>query len=98
MTIPLPPNVFNDNTWMGLVLCASIAVEANPTAILDIQNSETSYNLICHLETNIECVEPLHVHHITEVRSQVVTARWIYLAVLYSTWYISRLGESMQPD
>ena len=66
MTIPLPPNVFNDNTWMGLVLCASIAVEANPTVILDIQNSETSYNLICHLETNIECVEPLHVHHITE--------------------------------
>ena len=44
----------------------TIAVEANPTAILDIQNSETSYNLICHLETNIECVEPLHVHHITE--------------------------------
>ena len=66
MTIPLPPNVFNDNTWMGLVLCASVAVEANPTAILDIQNSETSYNLICHLETNIERVEPLHVHHITE--------------------------------
>ena len=66
MTIPLPPNVFNENTWMGLVLCASIAVEANPTVILDIQNSETSYNLICHLETNIECVEPLHVHHITE--------------------------------
>ncbi|XP_030962619.1 uncharacterized protein LOC115983903 isoform X3 [Quercus lobata] len=65
VTIPLPPNVFNDNTWMGLVLCASVAVEANPTAILDIQNSETSYNLICHLETNIECVEPLHVHHIT---------------------------------
>ena len=27
---------------------------------------ETSYNLICHLETNIECVEPLHVHHITK--------------------------------
>uniref|UniRef100_A0A7N2LDJ0 C-JID domain-containing protein n=1 Tax=Quercus lobata TaxID=97700 RepID=A0A7N2LDJ0_QUELO len=66
VTIPLPPNVFNDNTWMGLVLCASIAVEANPTAILDIQNLETTYNLICHLETNVECVEPLHVHHITE--------------------------------
>ncbi|KAL4600210.1 hypothetical protein ACB092_11G181800 [Castanea dentata] len=66
VTIPLPPNVFNDNTWMGLVLCASIAVEANPTAILDIQNSETTCNLICHLETNIESVEPLHVHHITE--------------------------------
>ena len=66
VTIPLPPNVYNDSTWMGLVLCASVAIEANPTAILDIQNSETSYNLICHLETNIECVEPFHVHPITE--------------------------------
>ena len=51
---------------MGLALCASVAVEANPAAILDIHNSETSYHLICHLETSIECVEPIHVHHITK--------------------------------
>ena len=66
LTITLPLNVYNDSTWMELALFASVAVEANPTAILDIQNSETTYNLICHLETNIECVEHLHVHHITE--------------------------------
>ena len=51
---------------MELALCASVAVEANSAAILDIHNSETSYNLICHLETSIECAEPLHVHHITK--------------------------------
>ena len=53
---------------MGLALFASVAVEANPTAILDIQNSETSYShsLVCHLDTCIECVETLHVHHITK--------------------------------
>ena len=66
VTIPLPPNVYNDSTWMGLAPCASVAVEVNSAAILDIHNSETSYNLICHLETSIECVEPLHVHHITK--------------------------------
>ena len=48
------------------LLCVSVAVEENPDAILDIHDSETSYNLICHLETSIECVEPLHVHHISK--------------------------------
>ena len=66
VTIPIPPNVYNDRTWMGLAVCVSVAVEANPDAILDIHDSETSYNLICHLETSIECVEPLHVHHISK--------------------------------
>lgn len=66
LTIPLPPNVYNDSTWMGLALFASVAVEAYPTTILDTQNSETSYSLVCHLETSIQCVEPLHVHHITK--------------------------------
>ena len=51
---------------MGLALFASVAVEANPNAILDIQNSEISYNIICHLETSIECVESLHFHHLTK--------------------------------
>ena len=51
---------------MGLDLFASVAVEANQTTILDIQNSETSYSLVCHLETSIDCVEPLHVHGITK--------------------------------
>ena len=50
---------------MGLALFASVAVEANQT-VLDIQNSETSYSLVCHLETSIDYVEPLHVHHITK--------------------------------
>ena len=48
--------MYNDSTWMGLALFACVAVEANPTAILDIQNSETSYShsLVCHLDTSIE--------------------------------------------
>ena len=65
MTIPLPPNVYNDSTWMGLALCASIVVEVNGTAVLDILDSETSYTLICHLESSNKCVQPLHVHHPT---------------------------------
>ena len=58
--------MYNDSTWIVLALFASVAVEANPTTILDIQNLETSYSLVCHLETSNECVEPLHVHHITK--------------------------------
>ena len=46
VTIPIPPNVYKDSTWMGLALCVSVAVEANADAIFDIHDSETSYNLI----------------------------------------------------
>ena len=35
-----------------------------PSLTFRIQKLLTT--LVCHLETNIECVEPLHVHHITE--------------------------------
>ena len=66
VTIPTPPNVYNDSTCMGLALCVSVAAEANLDALLDIHDSETSYNLIFHLETSIECGEPLHVYHISK--------------------------------
>lgn len=47
---------------MGLALCISFEVNVNGAAALDIEDSETSYYLICHLEASIECVEPLHVY------------------------------------
>ena len=37
MKIPLPPNLYNDSTWMGLILCAYFAIDENPTAHLDLQ-------------------------------------------------------------
>ena len=83
---------------MGLALCASVAVEANPAAILDIHNSETSYNLICHLETSIECAEPLHVHHITKEGLKLLQQGGFIKPVLCSTSFISRIVESMQSD
>ena len=40
VTIPLPPNLYNDSTWMGLVLCASFSVDVNQTAHIHIMDSE----------------------------------------------------------
>ncbi|KAK9995038.1 hypothetical protein SO802_024741 [Lithocarpus litseifolius] len=65
LRIPLPPNLFDDSTWMGLALCISFEVNVNEAAALNIEDSETSYYLICHLEASIECVEPLHVYCLT---------------------------------
>ena len=64
MTIPLPPN--NDSTWMGLVLCAYFAIDVNPTAHFDILDSDTPYDLIYHLETNVGSVKPLDAYHLTK--------------------------------
>jgi len=47
---------------MGLALCVSFKIDMNGNAALDIEDSETSYNLICPLEASIECGEPLHVY------------------------------------
>lgn len=66
VTVAIPPNEYKDSTWMGLALGVFVAVEENPDAILDIHYTETSYNLIWHLETSIECVEPHHVHPISK--------------------------------
>ncbi|KAK9995025.1 hypothetical protein SO802_024728 [Lithocarpus litseifolius] len=65
LRIPLPPNLYNDSAWMGLALCIAFEVNVNEAAALDIEDSETSWCLICHLEASIECVEPLHVYCLT---------------------------------
>ncbi|KAF3957222.1 hypothetical protein CMV_017747 [Castanea mollissima] len=66
LTIPLPPNLYNDSTWMGLVLCAYFAIDLNPTAHFDILDSDTSPGLIYHLETNVGGVRPLHGYRLTK--------------------------------
>ncbi|KAF3943504.1 hypothetical protein CMV_029947, partial [Castanea mollissima] len=62
VTIDLPPNLYNDSTWMGLVLCAYFDIDVNPTAHFDIFNPDTS--LFCHLETNVG-VRPLLAYRLT---------------------------------
>ncbi|KAF3953508.1 hypothetical protein CMV_021059 [Castanea mollissima] len=66
LTIPLPPNLYNDSAWVGLVLCAYFAIDVNLTAHLDILDSDTTPDLICHLETNVGGVRPLDGYHLTK--------------------------------
>nr|XP_023903894.1 uncharacterized protein LOC112015694 [Quercus suber] len=66
LTIPLPPNLYNDSTWMGLVLCAYFAIDVNLTAHFDILDLDTSPGLICHLETNVGGMGPLLSYHPTK--------------------------------
>ena len=62
VTIDLPPNLYSDSSWMGLVLCAYF----DPVVHFDILDSDTSRTLICHLETNVGHVRPLHGYSLTE--------------------------------
>lgn len=65
MTIPLPINLYNDKAWLGLALCASFEADVNKVVVLEIEDSKTSYNLICNLGAGIKCVEPLHPYRLT---------------------------------
>ncbi|KAF3952521.1 hypothetical protein CMV_021928 [Castanea mollissima] len=66
LKIPLPPNLYNDSTWMGLVLCAYFAIDENPTAHFDILDSDFTYGLVYHLETNVGGVRPLVGYPLTK--------------------------------
>lgn len=67
VTIHLPLNLYDDSTWRGLALCVSFSVNIkDPTAILDILNSESAHHLYCHLESNVGSLEPLHAYCLTK--------------------------------
>jgi hypothetical protein len=52
---------------MGLALCVSISLQEDGTTIVDNPDSQVlpNCNLICHLETDIGSLEPLHKHCLT---------------------------------
>ena len=66
MTTNLIRNWCSDNTWIGFALCAFFELNEDQNSILDILDSETSYNLICNLETNIGSVKPRHIYCLTK--------------------------------
>uniref|UniRef100_A0A2N9HQ95 Uncharacterized protein n=1 Tax=Fagus sylvatica TaxID=28930 RepID=A0A2N9HQ95_FAGSY len=64
VTIPLPPNLYNDSTWMGLVLCTSFAVDVNK--ITYILNLEFPFVLRCDLKTHVGSVETFRAYRLTK--------------------------------
>ncbi|XP_065622957.1 uncharacterized protein LOC136064755 [Quercus suber] len=66
LKIPVPPNLYNDSTWMGLVVCAYFAIDENPTAHFDILDSDLPYGLAYHLQTNVGSVRPVVSYRLTK--------------------------------
>nr|POE84704.1 hypothetical protein CFP56_58892 [Quercus suber] len=62
LTINSIRNLCSDNTWLGFALCAFFELKEDQNSILDILDSETSYNLIYHFETNIGSVKPRYIY------------------------------------
>jgi hypothetical protein len=54
--IRLPPNLYDDPTWMGLALCVSFSVQEHCTI---------DCNLFCRLETDIGRLDRLHMYCLT---------------------------------
>nr|XP_048319495.1 uncharacterized protein LOC112493310 [Ziziphus jujuba var. spinosa] len=51
MKIKVPPNLNGDKNWRGIAVCASFSIHEHPTAILDHNSLELSFQLKCNLET-----------------------------------------------
>jgi hypothetical protein len=49
--IDIPPNLYNDNTWMGLTLCVCFSFHGDPKTILDNLVSEIPHFLYCQFRT-----------------------------------------------
>jgi hypothetical protein len=64
VTIPLPPNLYDDPTWMGLALCVSFSVHEHGTTIVDNLDSQVPCHFItCVLETDICGLGHVHMDH-----------------------------------
>jgi hypothetical protein len=52
VTIDIPPNLYNDNNWMGLALCACFSFGGDLKTILDTWTSKIRHFLHCQFRTN----------------------------------------------
>ena len=66
MTISLPSNLYNKPGWIGFAFAAVFSYHKYPTVARMIQGSGFSHMLICHLKTNLGCMNPLLYYDIRE--------------------------------
>ncbi|XP_059454740.1 uncharacterized protein LOC132184959 [Corylus avellana] len=66
LTISLPPNLYDDPSWIGLALCVSFSLQKDGTTIVDNRDSQVPCNLICLLETDIGSLDSPHVYSLTK--------------------------------
>lgn len=89
MTISLPPNLYDDATWMGLALCASFLVLENSTATVGNLDSQVRHNLTCYLEADKTCC-PLELHSYCLGKEDLMFLRlggFIWLSYIPRLWF-----------
>ncbi|XP_024019716.1 uncharacterized protein LOC21405365 [Morus notabilis] len=69
VAIALPPNLSHDESWKGLVICASFSVNENPDAF-----SKGSFRLLCHLASEGICMNPVALCSVTKDK-----IKWLYV-------------------
>lgn len=73
--IQLPPKLYEDGNWRGLVICAAFSVHKLPTAPL--------VKLVCHLRMNDYCLNPVPIYSITKEKfKQLYLRGFIWLTYI----------------
>ena len=57
VTIDIPPNLYNDNNWMGFALCVCFSLHGDPKNFFDHVFSEIPQYLYCHFRTTVAGVD-----------------------------------------
>ena len=64
--ISLPRNLFKNPDWMGFAFCAVFSFRRHPASIPMNLHSGFSFVIVCHLKTNLGCMNPLLWYDISE--------------------------------
>ena len=59
VTIQLPLNLYDNPEWMGFAFCAVFSFQKHPTSVPK-KGSEFSFIIVCHLKTDLGCMNPLY--------------------------------------
>ena len=88
VTIPVPPNLYNDSTWMGLVLYTSLAVDVNE--ITNILNLEIPIVLTCNLKTHVGSVGTFRACRLTKEYIRHLLRGGFYMGI---RWFQTSLDQ-----
>ncbi|XP_059453459.1 uncharacterized protein LOC132183998 [Corylus avellana] len=61
VTIDIPPNLYNDNNWMGLALYASFSINGDRETVLENVNSKIRQFLYVQLVANVAGVDDIFI-------------------------------------
>nr|POE69813.1 disease resistance-like protein csa1 [Quercus suber] len=64
--ISLPLNLYNNPDWMGFAFCAVFSFQKHPASVPMKLHSRFSFVIVCHLKTNLGCMNPLLWYGISE--------------------------------